>query len=317
MFDLNTLSYRNLYFPTETPITTPAPNANVTMAADINPAISVIHTNGLARSLDSIREIISVNNIKYVDYGDQIDQYKSSVARVSSLVAEGVVVPPSKAERKKVASIPLVLHKRMVQTTVENVMRNGEENALNEVDRNLIAQIQDDIFQDWIDALTGATGTAGRVGKDMKAALAYAKLAAQKYYLHRAFTPLYVISGEDMANYQADHQVTLETQSGLTYVENFLQTGGTTLVLPSLDAGKVYCTAKENVYLATLSRSNVLSNMFGMTADELGLIFMKHTEDLNDYTRKTHAAWRTKYYFEEPAGICYSTIATATEGGNG
>ena len=132
-----------------------------------------------------------------------------------------------------------------------------------------------------------------------------------KFYEDEDATPIYFVSSDDVAEYLATAQVTMQTAFGISYIQDFLGLG-TVVIAPSLTKGKLVATAKENLRGAYVpAQSSDLAQSFGLTADSTGLIGMTHAVSSDNATIDTLMFSSVVFYPELLDGVIVATINAA------
>ena len=135
----------------------------------------------------------------------------------------------------------------------------------------------------------------------------------QKVYEDEDFTPIYMVSSDDVAYYLGKAQVTMQTAFGFSYIENFLGLG-TVLVSPALAKGTVYGTAKENINAVYApASSGDVGVTLGLTADSTGLIGTKHYISNETGNPGTLVLSAIEFYLELLDGVIVGTIGASTD----
>ena len=203
----------------------------------------------------------------------------------------------------------MTLKKFRKQTTAEAIQRSGRNLAINKTDEKLVSSIQKSIKKDFYTILLTGTGTASGTG--LQATLSAAWGAVAKFYEDEDATPIYFVSSDDVAEYLATAQVTMQTAFGISYIQDFLGLG-TVVIAPSLTKGKLVATAKENLRGAYVpAQSSDLAQSFGLTADSTGLIGMTHAVSSDNATIDTLMFSSVVFYPELLDGVIVATINAA------
>jgi hypothetical protein len=249
---------------------------NATLSTDLAPAITIDHLNKLTENIKTLNEIISVNELVPMT-GDTIRIYKTAVkTKPSANVKEGEIIPLTEAERKLVKEIKLELKKYRKSTTAEAIQKVGRDRAINDTDAVLVKVAQKDIKDGFFENLSTGTGTATPGGAGFQQAVAAAWGAVQTAYEDVDATPIYFVNPSDLATYLGSAQITMQTAFGLSYIENFVGLG-TVFVSPSIPAGTVKATAKENLFCGYVpADTSDMAQTFNLTSDETGLVGMSH-----------------------------------------
>ena len=201
----------------------------------------------------------------------------------------------------------MTLKKYRKQTSAEAIQKVGREMAVNRTDEKMVSNLQKDIKKDLYKLLGEGTGTAN--GKGLQAALSNSWAAVKKYYEDQDATPIFFVSTDDVAGYLANAQVTMQTAFGMSYIQDFLGLG-TVVISPTLTAGKLIATAKENIRGAYIpATGGDLANSFGLTSDATGLIGMTHAIATSNANIETLIFSGVKFFPEFIDGVIVGTIS--------
>lgn len=282
---------------------------NTIMAADLEPAISVDFTSRLSSNITELQNLLGIVDLDPMSAGTVIKIYKMTQVNTPAQVGEGEEISLTKIKQEQARTVELTLKKFRKQTTAEAIQRSGRELAINKTDEKLISGIQKDIKKTFYDLLGTGTGTATGVG--LQAALSSAWGAVKKFYEDEDATPIFFVASDDVATYLGNAQVTMQTAFGMSYIQDFLGLG-TVVIAPSLPAGKLIATAKENLRGAYVpAGSSDLATSFGLTSDTTGLIGMTHATTTGNASIETLMFSGVIFYPEFLDGVIVSTIGTA------
>ncbi|MGI6117831.1 MAG: hypothetical protein ACOYBC_05520 [Bilifractor sp.] len=274
---------------------------NETVTTDVEPAVSIDFANRLRTNIQSLQTVLGVTNMIPMSAGSVIKLYKLAVTNSPAQVAEGEDIALTKVQRVKAGEIELTLNKYRRQTTAEAIQKTGQQIAVNETDNKLISVVRGDIKKAFYDALAQGTGTAE--GATLQAGLAKGWGAVKKFFTDYDATPIFFVSTEDVAEYLATAQITLQTAFGFDYVENFLGLG-TAIVSPDIAAGTAYATAKENLNGAYIpANGGDVANAFSLTSDETGLVGITHQPNTNNASVDTLILSGVKFFPEMTDGV--------------
>lgn len=298
-----------------------AAEANTTTSADLEPVISIDHTNRLVEGIKSLQTVLGIVDLKPMAEGTTVKMYKTTQKNTPDQVAEGETILLTKLERKLVKTFELKLNKYRKQTTAEAIQKVGKQKAINETDTVFMRNIQKGIKNTFFVFVAAGTGTAenlaekkAKASASIQGALAglWAKLSA--YFEDMDVEPIYFINPLDIATYLANAQITIQTAFGFQYVENFLGLG--TVVLDnSLPAGSVAGTVKQNLNGVFIPADGSVGETFGLTTDETGMVGMKHYLADDSASINTLIMEGVTFYAEDASGIFKAPIAVeaATE----
>lgn len=280
---------------------------NTNVSSDFEPAISIDHTSRIAQNINSLRRALGITEMTPMAEGTVVKRYKTTVKKAASQAAEGDVIPLSKTDRKALPDLTLTLGKYRKLTTAEAIQKNGRAHALNESDEKLLGEIRKDVKKSFFSMITGGTGTAAGGGTlQMAAAQAWASL--QVYYEDMDVTPVFFVNPLDVASYLGDASISTQTAFGFSYVENFLAMGNA-FITPQVTQGTVYATVTENLNGVYIPANGDLSDTFGLTFDESGLVGMTHTLAADRASIQTLILTGVLFYPEDASGIFKSAIA--------
>lgn len=280
---------------------------NTNVSSDFEPAISIDHTSRIAANINSLRRALGITEMTPMAEGTVVKRYKTTVKKAASQAAEGDVIPLSKTDRKALPDLTLTLGKYRKLTTAEAIQKNGRAHALNESDEKLLGEIRKDVKKSFFSMITGGTGTAAGGGTlQMAAAQAWASL--QVYYEDMDVTPVFFVNPLDVASYLGDASISTQTAFGFSYVENFLAMGNA-FITPQVTQGTVYATVTENLNGVYIPANGDLSDTFGLTFDESGLVGMTHTLAADRASIQTLILTGVLFYPEDASGIFKSAIA--------
>ena len=298
-----TIAYRKQLF---------APETNTTVAADLEPVISIDHTNQLVAGIKSLLTVLGIVDMKPMAEGTTVKMYKTTQKNTPDQVAEGEVIGLTKVERKLVKTFELTLKKFRKSTTAEAIQKVGKDKAVNETDTVFMRNIQKGIKADFFTFIKAGTGVATNLAEkkatasnSIQGAIAgvWAKLSA--YFEDMDVEPIYFLNPLDIATYLA---ITVQTAFGFQYVKNFLGLG--TVVLDnSVEVGKVKGTVKQNLNAVYIPTSGAVGSTFGMTSDETGMVAMKHFLDDKTAAINTLVFEGVTFYAEDASGIFTAPIA--------
>ena len=278
---------------------------NTTVAADLEPAISVDFTSRIHQNITELQRVLGISDMLPMPAGTDIKIYKMSRKNTPSQVGEGETIPLTEIERKLVKTVTLDLNKYRKNTTAEAIQKVGRNMAVNQTDEKLISEIQKDIKKTFYTTLATGTGTA--TGTNLQTTLANLWAKLQGYYEDMDVTPIYFINQQDAADYLGTAQITMQTAFGFTYIENFLGLG-TAIISPQVTAKAPIATAQENLNGAYAPVSGDVAQTFGLTYDASGMIGMTHQMKSENATIDTLIMSNVIFYPEYADGVFKGTI---------
>lgn len=296
----------------DTPTTpTTTAEANLTVASDIAPEISIDITTRLAENIKTLHELISLNEPIPMAKGTNIKIYKSSIKnKPTKKAGEGEIIGLTEVKREVANTIEISLNKHRKVATAELIQKVGQNSAINQTDNVVVRDIQKGIKSDFFTTLTTLTGTttATAAAHGLQAALSAAWGKVQEVFDDTDATPIFFVSTADVATYLATASVSVQTAFGMKYIKDFLGLGDV-FITPSLASGTVYGTAKENLNMAYIPSDGEVAKTFRMTADETGLVAMTHSIVTNNATIET-LLLEGVVFFPEQADKVVKTVIT-------
>ena len=279
---------------------------NTTVAADLEPAISVDFTSRISTNIIELQTVLGVSDMMPMPSGTDIKIYKMTKKNTPAQVGEGETIPLTEIDRKLARTITLDLNKYRKNTTAEAIQKVGRNMAVNQTDEKMITEIQKDIKKTFYDTLKTGTGTA--TGTTLQATLANLWAKLENYYEDMDVSPIFFINPQDVADYLGTAQITMQTAFGFTYIENFLGLG-TAVISPQVTAKSPIATAKENLNGAYAPISGDVGQTFSLTSDQTGMIGMTHQMKSETATIDTLILSNVIFYPEFIDGVFKGTIS--------
>lgn len=200
---------------------------------------------------ESLRSILGIMRPIRKTAGTTLVSYEAKVDLESGNVAEGVVIPYSKATITQKAKGDLKIEKYAKAVTIEEVDKWGAQVAIEKSDDAFLTSLQNVVLKKFYGFLN--TGSLKKDASTWQAALA----KAQGEVLNKFATMQKDVTGVvgfanilDAYDYLGEAAVTVQTQFGLTYIKDFM--GYSTLFLlpeSQVERGKVIATPVENIDL--------------------------------------------------------------------
>lgn len=283
-----------------------AAETNLTVAADLEPAISIDFTSRLHEGIESLLKVLGITDMIPMAAGTTIKAYKLAKENSPEQVGEGETIPLTKITRKPAWTKELKLNKYRKATGAESIQKVGYDRAVNQTDEKLIKEAQKDIKKDFFVAL--ATGTGAAAGANLQEVCANLWAQLQVRYEDIEVTPVFFINPLDVADYLGKANITMQTVFGMTYIENFLGMGNA-IITNAVSAKAPVATVAENLNGAYVPADGDLANAFGLTMDETGLVGMTHSKATGNATVETLVLSGVLFYPEYVDGVFKGTIA--------
>lgn len=257
--------------------------ANVVTTAETN----LIKAAALkrAREIEFIKKFSDFNVAKLLEAlgttrkipkreGEMLYLYEMSATMHDGDVPEGEIIPLSEFEQTKTPIGEIKLLKWRKAASAEAIDKSGYDTAVRETDNKAITEIQKSIRSNFFSFLGTINNTTTVTGTGLQAALAAAWGKLQVLFENDAIQAVYFVNPEDVADYLATANITLQTAFGMQYVENFLGLGRVILT-SQVTKGTFYATAVENIILYYIVMNGDIARAFQLTADQTGLVGIK------------------------------------------
>lgn len=263
---------------------------------------------------DALREILGIMRPIRKAPGTQLVSYTAKVELEDGNVPAGAVIPYSKATVSKAASADLTIEKYAKAVPIEDVQKYGAEIAIQKSDDAFLNELQNDVLTRFYAFLN--TGSLTSTETTWQRALAMAKGNVLNKFNQMRKTVTNVIGFAnvlDFYDYLGDAQITVQTQFGLTYVENFL--GYSTLFLmsePDIARGKVIAVPIENIDLYYVDPSDSDFARLGLqytVQGETNLIGFHVNGNYSTAVGETFAIMGMALWAEYLDGIAVVTVA--------
>lgn len=205
---------------------------------------------------EALRNILGIMRPIRKTPGTQLVSYNAKVTLESGDVAAGAVIPYSKATITKTKKDNLAIKKYAKAVPIEDVDKYGAEIAVEKSDDAFLTELQNVVLGDFYTFLN--TGSLTGEAATWQAALAKAQGEVLNKFAGMAKDVTSVVGFAnilDAYDYLGAANITVQTQFGINYIENFM--GYSTLfLLPATVSGKtaiarntVIATPSENIDL--------------------------------------------------------------------
>lgn len=201
------------------------------------------------RNWDSLREIMGIMRPIRKTPGTKLVSSKASITLQPGTVAEGDEVPLSQATVIPVAYADLALQKYRKAVTAESVAKYGAAIAVQKTDDALITELQNNVLDSFYTFAQTGTLTGAYSTFQMAVSMAIG-LATNKFKtMRRDFSNIVVfVNTLDLYQYLGGAAVSIQTQSGVQYLKNFLG-ADTVIVTSEIPRGTVLATPADNIVL--------------------------------------------------------------------
>ena len=262
---------------------------------------------------DALRNIMGIMRPIRKAAGTQLVSYTATVTLEDGDVDAGNVIPYSQATVVKSAFDDLTIKKYAKAVPIEDVAKYGAEIAIEKSDDAFRNQLQLTVLTDFYTFLN--TGETEVTGATLQDALAKAKGAVIDKFnkLRKTVTEVVGFANVlDFYDYLGAADITVQTQFGVTYVQNFL--GYRTLFLlssPDIEKGTVIACPTNNIDLYYIDPSDSEFARLGLNytvAGETNLIGFHAEGNYTTAVGETFALMGMKLWAEYLDGIAVGTI---------
>lgn len=261
-----------------------AVKANTTVMADyasVNPR-EIDFVTRFERNWRALMDIMGISRpIKKVN-GTKLVSRVASVTLQSGAVAEGDEIPYSEATVVETPYSDITIEKYAKAVSLESIAKYGYDVAIEKTDDEFLNELQSIVMNKFYTYL--GNGTLTETASTFQAGLAKAKGALLNEFqnMHRTATEIVAfVNVEDAYDYLGTASISVQTQSGLTYLENFM--GYRTVFLCGSDmvaSGTIYAVPRENIdlYYIDPSDSDFARAGLQFTTDGVTNLLGFHTE---------------------------------------
>lgn len=284
------------------------PNVYTNVAAREQDFVSVFNLNW-----DALRQILGIMRPIRKAPGTSLVTYTASVALESGAVDPGEVIPYSKATIVKAGMEDLTIEKYAKAVPIEDVAKYGAEIAIEKSDEAFLNQLQSTVLTRFYTFLN--TGSLAVSAATFQQALAKAKGAVLDKFntLRKTVTDVVGFANVlDFYDYLGDAAISVQTQFGMTYIQNFM--GYSTLFLlsaPDIARNKVIAVPVENIDLYYIDPGDSEFARLGLnytTAGETNLIGFHAEGNYTTAVGESFALMGMKLWAEYLDGIAVATV---------
>lgn len=285
-----------------------AADANLIKRSDLARVREMEFVDQFGYSVKKLLEALGTTRKIKKTPGTILKSYKAKGKLESGLVGEGELIPLSKYEVVPVTYKEITLKKWRKATTIEAINERGYDQAVEMTTAEMLRDVQRDIRKDFFSFLL--TGETSVTGKNFQTVLARMWGQLQVLFEDDEIQGVYFMNPMDVADYLADHDITVQTAFGMRYVQDFLGIG-TTFFNSSVPRGKIAATAAGNIvcYYVDAAAADI-NDAFSFTTDETGLIGIHESSDYDNLTAKDTVVAGMELFAERIDGIVVGAIST-------
>lgn len=217
--------------------------------------------------LHNLMNVLGKTQVQVMAPGTAYKIYKSSGTLSASAVAAKAEIPDSGYAMGEPTVVALTYSKYRNLTSIEDIGSKGYEVAVGGSNTAMLKDVQKGIRTSIFTAIATGTGTATAATFQAKVAKAAAYIS--KKFEDEACTPVFFANPDDVYDYLGAHSITVESNFGLSYLENFMGIGNV-VIDSNVAAGTVIGTATENLDLVAASIGAIPG--LDMYTDESGII---------------------------------------------
>ena len=230
--------------------------ANLTKTANIQTSAREIDfVTRFANNWDHLRDILGIMRLIKKTPGTVLKSKYAQVTLQNGAVGEGEEIPYSQANVLTKDYAPINVEKYAKGVSIEAINEHGYDDAVNLTDEQFLFELQNNVTDRFYDFL--GTGTLIKAKATFQAALAEAQGQVRNKWkkMHKGITDVVGFCNIlDAYDYLGVANITVQTEFGLNYIENFI--GYRRLFLCSeaeVPRGKVLATPVENLILYYVS----------------------------------------------------------------
>lgn len=233
------------------------PKDNLTMSADITVrAREVDFVTSFGADLSALAEIFNITRFIKKDNGTELVSKRATVVLQDGNVAEGEEVPYSKATVEPIYYEKIKLEKYSKAVTAEAILEHGPDVAITMTDEEFKNELVGNILDRFYEFLLKGTLVNSYPTFQMAIAMAIGNVKDKFKKMRKRSTEVVVfVNTLDAYSYLGAAEISLQTQTGLDYVENFM--GARRMVITSeIPQGKVVATPMANMQAYYVDPSN-------------------------------------------------------------
>ena len=281
--------------------------AEANLTKTLAKAQSIDFVNEFGQNINKLIKMLKLERVMEMPVGSTIKTYTSTVTLNGGAVAEGDVIPLSEVQVVEGDPIELAWDKRRKAVAAESIQKFGFDKAIAETDAKLIRELQGNIKKSFFAQLKAGKTTVEGVG--LQGAMAKAWGAVAEKFEDDDVMTIAFINPNDVADYMAKANITVQNAFGLKFIENFMGVD-VAVISAGVTAKTVYATAANNLVLAYANMaSGEMAKVFDFVTEETGIVGVAHDINKQRLTAETVTASATALFAERTDGIVKATIA--------
>ena len=298
-----------------------AAKANLTKSENVEVAAREIDfVTRFNRNWEHLREIMGIMRPIRKQPGAVLKSKTASVTLQSGSVGEGEEIPYSQAKIIETPYAEMQVEKFAKAVSIEAIKDHGYDVAVGMTDEAFLFELQDNVVARFYAYLN--TGTLKSQETTWQRALAMAKgnVINKFKQMHRTCTQIVgFVNVLDLYDYLGDAGVTIQSEFGFQYIQNFMGYGTVFLLSDAeIPRGRVIATPVENINLYYIDPSDsdfARAGLVYRTAGETRLIGFHTQGNYNTAVSESFALMGMTLFAEYLDGIAVADIdATPTLG---
>lgn len=231
--------------------------ANLTMSADISVrAREIDFVTSFGADMSALAEIFNITRFIKKDNGTELVSKRATVVLQDGNVAEGEEVPYSKATVEPVYYEKIKLEKYSKAVSAESILEHGPDVAITMTDDEFKNELVGNVLDRFYAFLLKGELKNEYSTFQMAVAMAIGNVKDKFKKMRKRSTEVVVfVNTLDAYTYLGAAEISVQTQNGLDYVENFM--GARKMVISSeIPRGKVVATPMANMQAYYVDPSN-------------------------------------------------------------
>ena len=217
--------------------------------------------------LHNLLAVLGKSEVQVMAPGSAFKIYNTSGTLNATAVAEKALIPDSGITTDNGTVVELAYKKYRNLTSIEKIGKIGYDAAVGASNDALLKLVQKAVRQTIYTGI--ATGTGAATGATFQAKIAAAAAAVAVKFEDEAYTPVFFANPTDAYTYLGTANITIQQESGLAYLANFMGIGN--VILDSnVAAGTVIGTAVENLEVVAANVAQIPG--MDLTMDGSGII---------------------------------------------
>lgn len=286
------------------------PNVYTNVTAREQDFVSVFNLNW-----DALRQIMGIMRPIRKAPGTTLVTYTASVALEDGDVGPGEVIPYSKTTIAKAGMEDLTIEKYAKAVPIEDVVQYGAVVAIEKSDEAFLNQLQSEVLTRFYTFLNTAALTGAESSWQMALAMAKGKVLDKFQKMRKNVTNIIGFANVlDAYEYLGTAGITVQTQFGVNYIQNFM--GYSTLFLmsePDIARGDVIAVPTDNIDLYYIDPGDSEFARLGLnytTAGETNLIGFHAEGNYTTAVGESFALMGMKLWAEYLDGIALISVGT-------